>query len=192
MSDSAPVVLDAWPVVEHYKRNDPATSAMDELLSPDNTRRTIMSTVNRSEVYRAVLLAGGRQAANEFADDIGRLVVLESPPDERGDVAALIRSTYHMSLGDSFAVATALDRGAVLWTGDAELLCDGRIWDVEDLRSETIREKHAAAVTRGTKKIGFRSKGTAPAMLIQELRLGIANVRRRHRSPSDTVLGTPD
>ena len=56
------VVLDAWPVVEYYKAPDPAASAVEELLADPN-RRPIMSVVNFTEIFSAILVRVGTGAA---------------------------------------------------------------------------------------------------------------------------------
>ena len=46
------VVLDAWPIVEHYMGSEPGASAITELMTDFGGRR-IMSVVNFTEVCRA-------------------------------------------------------------------------------------------------------------------------------------------
>lgn len=48
-----------------------------------------------------------------------------------------IKATWHVALGDGFAAATAISHGAVLWTGDQELIFDEAPWQVRDLRPVT-------------------------------------------------------
>ena len=48
--------------------------------------------------------------------------------------AATIEAAYPMAFADAFAIATSVARGAVLLTGDPEILEAGGPWQVEDLR----------------------------------------------------------
>lgn len=128
------VVLDAWPVVQHYIGAEPSASETARLL---NSQTPIMSTVNFGEVYSALLLGKGVLVARDFTNYLRQSVELELPTHERIMQALHIKATWHVALGDGFAAATAISHGAVLWTGDQELIFDEAPWRVRDLRPFT-------------------------------------------------------
>ena len=149
------VVLDAWPVVEYYKGLDPAASAVEELLA-DSDRRPIMSVVNFTEIFSAILVRVGTGAAERAGLHLRHLVVLESATSDLAETAARLKYTYRMALGDTYAVATALHHDAPVWTGDAEILCPDGVWKVNDLRDEITQQRHQQRQAVGTLDVGRR------------------------------------
>ena len=132
------VVLDAWPLIESYTQGrEPAASMLDELLE-SGTRPTI-SAVNFTEVCYGLARHDGPTAAAREIDFLRDFLDIEPLDDATTEAAGWIKHTYRISLGDSFAAATALKHGADLWTGDPELLCSDRIWSVLDLRAHQDR-----------------------------------------------------
>ncbi len=170
------VVLDAWPVVEYYDGNDPSASEVDRLLS-GKTTEAVMCSVNFAEVYSAMASnARDFTVAMKFVESLKGVVTIEEPSAEVAKVAALVKHCYHMSLGDSFAAATAISRSSglwlsntrsasegqpaeyvPLWTGDGELLSDDRVWEVHDLRSIERKSQHETDIAAGRKKAGRRA-----------------------------------
>ena len=170
------MVLDAWPVVEYYDGNDPSAIEMDRLLS-DKTTEAVMCSVNFAEVYSAMASnARDFTVAMRFVESLKGIVTIEEPSAEVAKVAALVKHCYHMSLGDSFAAATAISRSSglwlsntrsafegqpaeyvPLWTGDSELLSDDRVWEVHDLRSVERKSQHETDISAGRKKTGRRT-----------------------------------
>ncbi len=170
------VVLDAWPVVEYYAGNDPSASEVETLLS-DYSTAAVMSAVNHAEVYSAIATnAHDFSVASHFMASLRGVVSVVEPSPEVAELAALVKHCYHMSLGDCFAVATAISLSSdlwftqtewntgsgsaslvELWTGDCELICENRVWNVRDLRTSETQLRHATAVDEGRKKAGFRA-----------------------------------
>ena len=168
-------MLDAWPVVEYYDGNDPSAIEMDRLLS-DKTTEAVMCSVNFAEVYSAMASnARDFTVAMRFVESLKGVVTIEEPSAEVAKVAALVKHCYHMSLGDSFAAATAISRSSglwlsntrsasegqpaeyvPLWTGDSELLSDDRVWEVHDLRSVERKSQHETDIAAGRRKAGRR------------------------------------
>lgn len=109
----------------------PAASRVLELLE---SGRAVMSWVNIGEAAYVIQRRHGRDAANETVDDLRAR--LASAVDADADLtrqAARIKAAGGMSYADAFAAATASIRGAVLLTGDLELLGPDRGWRTEDL-----------------------------------------------------------
>ena len=170
------VVLDAWPVVEYYEGNEPSANEVDRLLS-SKAIEAVMCSVNFAEVYSAIAsIARDFTVAMQFMESLKGVVTVDEPSTEVAKLAALVKHCYHMSLGDSFAAATAISRSSALWsikthlqpegqpeervqlwTGDCELLCDDRVWAIRDLRSREHKRKHEADITGGRKKTGRRA-----------------------------------
>ena len=149
-------VLDAWPVVERYAGYEPSTTAIESLLSTGDTP-AVMSTVNFGEVYSSLLRDRGSEIAGRDAAWLRQLLVLEPVTVELAVAAARIKCAYHMSLGDSLAAATAMVHEAPLWTGDAELLCEDRTWQVVDLRDDDRRRQHSEGIAAGRLRVGRRA-----------------------------------
>ena len=149
------VVLDAWPIIEHYEGLEPAASAVTELMTGSGGRR-IMSVVNFTEVCWAALDKGEIGDADRIARQLRRLVELESATSEIAEVAARLKYAYFMALGDTYAVATALGHNAPVWTGDAEILCGDRVWPVRDLRNADAWQRHEQRRLAGALRAGRR------------------------------------
>lgn len=125
------VVLDSWPVLRYIEGAHPAAEAIDGLLQAQRPR---MSWINAGEVFYVVRRLEGEQAASAVLRDLGDVVAIELPGEERVVDAARIKADYPMAYADAFAAATAMDHDAVLWTGDPELLVEGAPWRWKDLR----------------------------------------------------------
>ncbi len=128
------VVLDAWPVIEHYDGNDPAASEVRHLLRRPYGPRPVINAVNFAEICYSLANRYGTNAAERESQTLQAVLRIEPPGSRTALVASWIKHTYEMSLGDTFAAATAIRHGVELWTGDAELLCPDRVWAVHDLR----------------------------------------------------------
>ncbi|MXX25659.1 MAG: type II toxin-antitoxin system VapC family toxin [Caldilineaceae bacterium SB0668_bin_21] len=120
------VVLDAWPIIEHYEGNDPASAEIDTLVARHGPR-PIMSATTFTEVYYTLANRHDASSAERESHELLRLVSVEPVDTPTAAVAARIKHTYRMSLGDAFAAAAAIRHGAELWTGDPELLCPDRV-----------------------------------------------------------------
>lgn len=132
------VVLDSWPLIESYAGNEPAKSTLNQLLDGPGARPTI-SAVTFTEVCYIFARDYGQPAAAARADYLHDLLNIEPLDPATAEAAAWVKHVYDISLGDSFAAATALKHGAALWTGDPELLCPDRVWGVLDLRAPAAR-----------------------------------------------------
>ena len=161
------VVLDAWPVLERYVGNEPSVTAIESLLSTGDTP-AVMSTVNFGEVYSSLLRDHGPEVAESDAAWLSQLLVLVPVTVELAVAAARIKCAYYMSLGDAFAAATAMVYEAPLWTGDAELLCEDRAWQVSDLRDADRGQQHAERIAAGKLRVGRRASAL-PRLQLRQL-----------------------
>lgn len=93
-----------------------------------------MNWVNVGEVYYVIHRSGGQQRAEKVIHHLsGRLHLDEATP-ERTMAAARIKAVFPMAYADAFALATAEAHGALLLTGDPEILAAAGQWKIEDLR----------------------------------------------------------
>lgn len=128
------VVLDSWAVLRYLEDTGDAAADVAELLGRD---RPLMSWINLGEVHYVLRRLHGEDDALETVRDL-RDVVDARLPDERLVLdAARIKADRPMSFPDAFAAALAIAQGAVLWTGDPELLLNGAPWRWKDLRPRT-------------------------------------------------------
>ncbi|MGI8793751.1 MAG: PIN domain-containing protein [Acidimicrobiales bacterium] len=126
------VVLDSWVVLRYLEDADPAAEAVGDLLEHE---RPLMSWINLGEVHYVLRRIRGENDATETLRDL-RDVIDARLPDERLVLdAARIKADHPMAYADAFAAALTVAQGAMLWTGDPELLIDGSAWRWHDLRS---------------------------------------------------------
>jgi predicted nucleic acid-binding protein len=125
-------VLDSWAVLRLLEGIEPVASRIEEVLE---TERPIMSWINAGEVFYVVRRLEGEAAARTTLRDLRPAVSLELPTETRVLDAARIKAEHRLAYADAFAASTAVAHGAVLLTGDPELLVDGAPWEVEDLRT---------------------------------------------------------
>lgn len=125
------VVLDSWAVLRFLEDSPPAAAAVEELLEH---RRPLMSWINLGEVHYVLRRASGEDAAIETVRDLRARIDVRLPDESQILMAAQIKADNPMSYADAFAVATALDSDAEVWTGDPEILIVNAPWRWRDLR----------------------------------------------------------
>lgn len=126
------VVLDSWAVMSYLKdEKGRSADTVAELLADE---LPIMSWINLGEVFYLLRRDLGEAEAAETVRDLRDRIDPDLPTADRVLNAARIKSDHSMSYADSFAAATAVACGAVLWTGDPELLVAGSEWRWKDLR----------------------------------------------------------
>ena len=125
------VVLDSWAIVGYLEDAGPAASAVADLLASE---RPVVSWINLGEVFYVVRRAAGEDAAIGTLRDLQDVTTPDTPNPSLIIDAARLKSDHPMAYADAFAAATAIARGATLWTGDPELLLDGAPWRWRDLR----------------------------------------------------------
>jgi len=126
------VVLDSWAILRYLEDAEPVAGVVATLLDHE---RPLVSWINLGEVFYVVRRLHGDDAASEVVRDLRGVTLPELPGEARVIEAARIKATNALAYADAFAAATALAHGAVLWTGDPELLVEQAAWRWRDLRS---------------------------------------------------------
>ena len=93
-----------------------------------------MSWINLGEVYYLIHRQSGRGLAEQTIKQVGSRLTLDEATPERTMAAARIKASHPLAYADAFALATAEAHGAVLLTGDPEILAAKGPWRVQDLR----------------------------------------------------------
>ena len=118
-------VLDAWAVLALLQREEPAATSVRQLIEKAQAGHIalMISMINLGEVYYRVGKVRGRIEAQETLADIERLSLTILPASKEAVLAAAdLKMQYAISYADAFAAATAEGQGAVLVTGDPELM----------------------------------------------------------------------
>lgn len=123
--------LDAWVVIDYLDGREPALSRVRAVLAGE---RPVMSWINLGEVAYVLQRRVGAEAAREQIAEMRGDLTLDLPTPERVLEAAAIKAEHAMSYADAFGVATALAHGAVLLTGDPQIVGGDSAWETEDLR----------------------------------------------------------
>ena len=123
--------LDSWAVLRWLEGEEPAASRVEASL-PD---RPVMSWINLGEVSYIVDRKAGSAQAGLVVRELRRQLTLDPPTGARVLEAAAIKARYSIAFADAFAVATAIGHGAVLLTGNPEILDGDPAWPTADLRS---------------------------------------------------------
>jgi predicted nucleic acid-binding protein len=122
--------LDSWAVLRWLEGGEPAATRVEVALQS----RPVMSLVNVGEVFYIVRRARDDAVAVEVLDGLRGRVEFDIPNEERVVAAARIKAEHPMAFADAFAIATSAAYGAVLLTGDPEIIDAGGDWEIEDLR----------------------------------------------------------
>lgn len=123
--------LDSWAILAWLDGEEPACSRVEAVVH----ERPLVSWVNLVEVYYRIERDHGRPHADETLRDLRAALAPDLPGTARMVEVARIKARRPIALGDCFAIATAAAHGAVLWTGDPEILDSPDLpCRVEDLR----------------------------------------------------------
>jgi predicted nucleic acid-binding protein len=123
--------LDSWAILAWLDGEEPAFSRIEKLID----ERPVASWMNLVEVYYRVERDHGRLAADDTLAQLRGVLSLDLPGTARMFEAARLKARAAIALGDCFAVATAAAHGAMLLTGDPEILeLSGSPCATEDLR----------------------------------------------------------
>ena len=124
-------VLDAWALLAFLQREEPAAATVNELLvrAARNDSDLHTSMINMGEVYYRVGRSRGRDAADSVLTSLKGLPITIHAADDDAVLAAARWKMHHaISYADAFAVSLSESLGAVLVTGDPELLrLEGRV-----------------------------------------------------------------
>lgn len=132
-------VLDAWALLALLQAEDPAATRVKQLLNgaQKNALDLCVSVINLGEVIYRIGRVKGEDEAWKTLDQLRNLPLTVIPATEEAVFAAVDFKIHHtISYADAFAAATADELGAVLVTGDPELLQFGDRVQIERLERD--------------------------------------------------------
>jgi predicted nucleic acid-binding protein len=128
-----PACLDSWAVLAWLDGEEPAAARVESAIGRE---RPLMSWVNLVEVHYRVARGHGAAEADRVLAELRRAVVEQLPGVSAMREVATLKAEHPIALADCFAVATASAGGAMLLTGDPEIVerASGLPCEVFDLR----------------------------------------------------------
>jgi len=129
-----PSCLDSWAVLSWLDGDEPVAGTVDQVLDRE---RPAMSWINLVEVHYRTARDHGKEDADRTVEELRPRINEHLPGISAMRAAASLKAEYPMALADCFAVALAAAEGAVLLTGDPEIVeRAGKLpCEVRDLRS---------------------------------------------------------
>ncbi len=115
-------LFDAFPLL-CWLQEEPGYELVDNLLTEAETGKSsiAMHIINLGEVFYRLCRVSSMKRGEEILEKIRLLPIrILSISDEEVMAAAKIKAQYPISYADSFAVAKALQSGAMVVTGDPE------------------------------------------------------------------------
>jgi len=111
--------MDSWPVLAWLDGDEPAAGVVADTLDRE---RPAMSWINLVEVHYRVARDHGQAEADRALDELRSRITEHLPGVSAMRAAANLKAEHPMALADCFAVALAASEGAVLLTGDPEII----------------------------------------------------------------------
>ncbi|MDP3184303.1 MAG: type II toxin-antitoxin system VapC family toxin [Anaerolineales bacterium] len=133
-------VLDAWALLAFIEGEEPAASCVKSLLQEARNEKVILyvSILNLGEVYYRIGKTRGQSEADALVEELQLLPLIILPASNEDVMAAArLKMRYSISYADAFAVSTTLQHGAILLTGDPELLELAGQLSIEKLERKT-------------------------------------------------------
>lgn len=115
-------LFDAFPLL-CWLQEEPGYELVDNLLNEAETGESSISMhiINLGEVFYRLCRVSSMKRGEEILEKIRLLPIrILSISDEEVMAAAKIKAKYPISYADAFAVAKALQSGAIVVTGDPE------------------------------------------------------------------------
>ena len=115
-------LFDAFPLL-CWLQEEPGYELVDNLLTEAETGKSSISMpiINLGEVFYRLCRVSSMKRGEEILEKIRLLPIrILSISDEEVMAAAKLKAKYPISYADAFAVAKALQSGAVVVTGDPE------------------------------------------------------------------------
>jgi uncharacterized protein len=114
-------VLDTSAILALWNDEDGATTVEKILRERPDRRKIYISFMTFMECRYRVWKAKGRDAADEIVRALGILPIIRIDVDDALLLAASeLKAQYHISVGDSWILATAIARNAILVHKDPE------------------------------------------------------------------------
>lgn len=125
--------LDSWAVLCWLDGEEPAAAAVDKAVERE---RPAISWINLVEVHYRTRRDHGKEEADSVLEELRPRIAENLPGVSAMRSAAALKAEHPMALADCFAVALAATEGAVLLTGDPEIVevAAKLPCDVQDLR----------------------------------------------------------
>ena len=126
------VVLDSWALLA-YLQGEPAAERIETAWLDEGAA---ISSINLGEVLYILTREDGEESAVATVETIRKRLDVVEPDWPLVAVAARIKAGGGLSYADAFCIATAIQVGAPLWTGDPEIVeqADKHSCEVVDLR----------------------------------------------------------
>lgn len=127
------VCLDSWAVLAWLDGDEPAAAAVAKALERE---RPAMSWINLVEVSYRLTRDHDKDEAERVIAELRSKVSEDLPGVSAMRAVASLKAEHPIALADCFAIALAAEDGAVLMTGDPEIVdrSNDLPCDVEDLR----------------------------------------------------------
>jgi predicted nucleic acid-binding protein len=125
--------LDSWAVLAWLDGDEPAAGIVAEVLKRE---RPAMSWMNLVEVQYRTARDHGREEADQVLAELRPQITEDLPGISAMRAVAGLKADNPIALADCFAIALAAEEGAVLLTGDPEIIerADQLPCEVKDLR----------------------------------------------------------
>jgi predicted nucleic acid-binding protein len=126
--------LDSWAVLAWLDGEEPAAEVLQGVVDRE---RPAMSWLNLVEVQYRTTRDHGRQEADAVLAELRPQISENLPGISAMRQVATLKAENPIALADCFAVALAVEEGAVLLTGDPEIIdrADDLPCQVRDLRA---------------------------------------------------------
>ncbi|MEW5830731.1 MAG: type II toxin-antitoxin system VapC family toxin [Chloroflexota bacterium] len=122
MADTPVYVLDTFALLA-YLRDEPSADRIEKALADakEGKNRLLLSIINLGEILYIVERRGGVAKVQDTLALIRQLPIEILAADERSVFdAAHVKASHALSYANAFAVAAAVQEGAVILTGDPE------------------------------------------------------------------------
>jgi predicted nucleic acid-binding protein len=111
--------LDSWAVLAWLDGDEPAAGIVAEVLKRE---RPVMSWMNLVEVQYRTARDHGREEADQVLAELRPQITEDLPGISAMRAVAGLKADNPIALADCFAIALAAEEGAVLLTGDPEII----------------------------------------------------------------------
>lgn len=125
------IVLDSWALLA-LLNDEPAAGLVEQAWLRE---KPMMCSINLGEVFYALIRAHGEDPARRAIKKARAELSVLDPDWSLVVEAARTKAGGGLSYADCFALATARQVGAALWTGDPELIESAAQGEIVDLRS---------------------------------------------------------
>jgi ribonuclease VapC len=115
-------LLDSFALLSFFQKESGEEKVKAILEEARNgTACAMLNVINMGEIIYTVQRQFGQQAKLDVIMNIGRLgIVILPAPNDLVFRAAELKATFAMTYADTFAVASAIEQGAAVVTGDPE------------------------------------------------------------------------